>query len=50
MERTEKQKMEDRMEKRARAIAKAQGMPEGLWELFLTEAYMEAFQPPKATP
>ena len=43
MERTEKQKMEDRMEKRAREIAKQRGMPEGLWELFLSEAYMEGF-------
>ena len=47
MKRTEKQQMEDRMEKRAREIAKSRGMPEGLWELFLTEAYMEGFTPTK---
>lgn len=33
------------MEKRAREIAKERGMPEGLWEMFLTEAYMEGFRP-----
>ena len=36
MKRTKKQQIEDRMEKRAREIAKERGIPEGLWKLFLT--------------
>jgi hypothetical protein len=44
MKRTDKQQMEDRMERRAREIAKESGMPESLWELCLYDAYMESFR------
>ena len=45
--RTDKEQITDRVLKRAREITKEHGVPAGLWEIFLVDAYMDVFRPAK---